>query len=1758
MTTERLPLTPAQRGLHFTHRLAGDTAVYHVPIALRVRGPLAREAVQRAVDTLLARHQALRTTVEESDGSGVQIVHPPEAAPRVEVRWYDDGPADVTGRALVPFDLAGGPLWRVEVVRLGPDEYAVILTFHHLVIDEPSATVLGHEFRAAYAGDPLPDPLPGSSYVDLCRVLRDRDDGDGLAYWRDRLGGGPLPVLPQEEDGAPATALYRGDRVRLAIAPSTVDTLNAFCVRHRVSPFMVFHAALAVLLYGWTGEPRVAVGTPMSSRPDDRYAETVGFFQNTVVLLSTVDSERSFADLVRASRRTVLEAVQYRHTPFETVVEAIRPARDTTRNPLFQAAMVYNRVKVENEWSLDGLGVEPLLFDWPMAPFDLTVTFVHERDAMRGDIAYDTSRFRRATIEGLGATLERLLPALLADADAPVAKAPQPQRLVPAPRRADPAVASRPGPREEVLSGLFREVLGVTDVGVDDDFFELGGHSLLAGRLVSRVRAVLDAELSLRDLFEAPTVAGLVARMRRTHEKPATRTVRPVRCPLSAAQRGLWFLHRLEGPSPTYNVPLVLRFAGTVDAPALDAALRDVVARHESLRTTFPEVDGEPCQVVVDPATCGFALTVVDVGDRDLEELLRAAVRHRFDLAAEMPMRAWLYRSADGTDALLLVLHHIASDGWSLGPLGRDMAAAYAARRAGRPPDWPEPAAQYIDFTLWQRDRLGTVDDPASLAARQAGFWRETLAGLPDELRLPVDRPRPPVASHRGATVDVDWDAGLHRAVIALARATNCTVFMVLQAALATLLCRLGAGTDIPLGAPSGNRGDDAFANLVGFAVNTLVLRTDVSGDPTFRELVGRVREADLAAFAAQDLPFEAVVEALNPPRSLARHSLFQVMYSLQHDPAADLRLPGITTTVGQTHTAVAKFDLSVLLHERAATAGIAGVVEYATDLFDRSTVDRIVDRLHRLLRQVTADPDRRLGELDLLDPDERDRVLVRWQGEEHPEPVLRWCDAVAHQASRTPGATAVVYGTASLTYATLDAHANRLARRLVADGVGPDQLVAVALPRSVDLLVALLAVHKAGGAYLLIDPDQPPARQETILRDAAPTVVLTDTDAPGFPDGDLGAPRSRPADAAYVLYTSGSTGTPKGVVVEHRALMRYLEYAVAEFPGLAGWVRVPTAIGFDLTVSGLLPPLMVGGCVDLGPLDGPRAQPVSFLKVTPSHLALLDWAPYGEVMFGGEVLTGAALRAWRAAYPDLMVVNEYGPTETTVGCTIHLLPPGRAVPDGPVPIGRPVWSTQVYVLDAYLAPVPVGVPGELYVAGGQLARGYLNRPGWTAERFQPDPYGPPGGRMYRTGDLGRWTTQGELEYLGRIDSQVKVRGHRVEPGEIEATLLRHNGVRAAAVTVDDRQRLVAYVVGDTDGLRDHVAAQLPAYLVPDAIVPLDALPLSPNGKLDRAALPAPRWARPAGRPPATGTEHALARLFADVLDAGEVGVDQSFFAIGGHSLLAVRLVARIRDELGRTVPVSALVAHPTVADLASTMDSATQTGPVAQLRTRHGPTATVALVHPVGGTLFCYGDLVDRLPDGLAVVGCERLPGTYPPEESLTAVAERHAAALDAAVPTGPLVLAGWSVGGVLAHAIAGRLVAAGRPVAGLSIVDSLATRTGADRARLRAEAARLRTGADPELTAAYGLAPDHGDADGLLDHWAHLLDLVAAYEPELVAVPARLFAARDNPGDLPDRIVASWSGLCGGLTVVPVPGNHLTVLRPPAVDALAAVFRE
>ncbi|MEU5958579.1 amino acid adenylation domain-containing protein [Streptomyces sp. NPDC047525] len=1037
--------------------------------------------------------------------------------------------------------------------------------------------------------------------------------------------------------------------------------------------------------------------------------------------------------------------------------------------------------------------------------------------------------------------------------------------------------------------------------------------------------------------------------------------------PLSFAQSRLWFLHRLEGPTATYNGPFVLRLEGALDTEALGAAVRDVTTRHESLRTLIVEdAEGTSEQLVLSPEEADFRFRVVDTAADVVDAAIDEAASEPFDLEAELPLRTTVFRVAPQEHVLVFVFHHIAADGASLAPFLRDLVSAYSARRQGNAPDWTPLPVQYRDYTLWQRQLLGDEADSDSVAAGQLDYWRKELAGVPQPVQLPLDRPRPTTADHRGGHVSFELEPKLLAGLGKLAAERGATAPMVAQAALAVLLHHLGAGDDLTIGSPIEGRADEQLDDLVGFFVNTWVLRVDVSKNPSFGDLVDQVRDRALGAYDNQDLPFERLAGLLNPDHSISYSPLFQVMLAWQF-MWQEIEMPGLLVTPVPVGTDTAKFDLffNIIPH---ASGRAYGRLEYATELFDHSTAESFVDRYVRVLRQVIADHRVRVGEVDLLAEDERDLLT---SVNETAEPVRGATvpELVTAQAMRTPNATAVVAGQTELSYGELNVRAARLATLLRERGVGPDVVVAVALQRTADLVVALLGVLKAGGAYLPIDPEYPAARMDLLLNTAEPALVLTDGETSAVlpecqvpvlhladlnvddPDGPVVAGsnvRIRPDNLAYVMYTSGSTGKPKGVCLTHATVsnaVRQVRSTARMEPGSR--MLGATSVSFDVSVFEIFAALAAGASVevvrDVLELAERDSWSGTTVNVVPRvFAALLDTVTkdpgsveldFHTVIFGGEPLTAELVHRVHQAFPEVRVVHGYGQTESFYFSTFEI--PPQSTETGVIPVGRPVANMGAYILGPELTPVPPGVTGELYAAG-LIARGYQHSGGATAERFVACPFGPAGERMYRTGDLALWDKNGQLKIVGRADSQVKVNGIRVEPTEIEMVLAQHPAVRQAVVTArkdhTGTTRLVGYVVlagaaggGDVDILQAHastadlrrfLAGRLPDYMVPAVLIMLDRLPWTTTGKLDQDALPEPEFAGAEYRAPRSDDERVLAEVYAGVLDAPQVGVDDDFFAVGGDSIRSLQVVARAKAR-GVAISTREIFEHRTVARLA-------------------------------------------------------------------------------------------------------------------------------------------------------------------------------------------------------------------------------------------------
>jgi amino acid adenylation domain-containing protein len=1131
-------------------------------------------------------------------------------------------------------------------------------------------------------------------------------------------------------------------------------------------------------------------------------------------------------------------------------------------------------------------------------------------------------------------------------------------------------------PIEEMLASTWACVLGIEQVGVHNNFFELGGHSLLATQVISRVRDTLAVELPLRSLFEAPTVASLAAHVENSLHSGSSMQAEPLLpiprsgdIPLSFAQARLWFLDQLQPNSAFYNIPIALRLSGQLNVAAIESSLNEIIRRHEVLRTNFTKVSGQPVQVIA--STLKLKLLQVDLqnlpkSEREIEaqRLATTEAERPFDLEREPLVRATVIQLGSAEYVFVLTAHHIIFDGWSVGVFYGELAALYEAFCTGKPKVLPELPVQYADFAVWKRHWL-----TGEILETQLNYWKQQLDGAPGLLELPADRPRPAVQTFRGAHQYVALPVELSEALANLSRRTGVTLFMTLYAAFGTLLYRYTGSSDIVVGTPVANRNRQEIEGLIGFFVNTLVLRTDLSGNPSFEQLLRRVREVTLGAYAHQDLPFEELVEALKPTRSLSHTPLFQVMFALQNAPMPSMELPDLTVSSFSFETPTAKFDLTLSMEN--TTSGLIGVWEYNSDLFDAATIARMTGHFQTLLEALVANPQQRVSELPLLTEAERQQMLVEWNNttKEYPQ------DKCIHQlfeeqVERSPNAVAVVFEGKQLTYRELNARANQLAHYLLSLGVGPEVLVGICVDRSLEMVVGLLGILKAGGAYVPLDPAYPPERLAFMLEDASVSVLLTKARlVESLPqhqartvylDGDWEASAHQvqsnlisgvtPDNLAYVIYTSGSTGRPKGVAIEHHSAVALLAWAKEIFASedFAG-VLASTSICFDLSVFELFVPLSWGGKVILAEnalslSTLPAAQEVTLINTVPSAIAELVRAkgvPASAriVNLAGEPLHNQLVQQIYQQDTIQQVFNLYGPSEDTTYSTFALVKKGSSI----VTIGCPIANTQIYLLDEKLQPVPIGVPGELYIGGDGLARGYLNRPDLTAEKFIPNPFSnEPGSRLYKTGDLACYLPDGNIKFIGRIDNQVKIRGFRIELGEIEAVLAQHPDVLQAVVIVREdnpgNKYLAAYLVPKLEALspaspptiselRSFLKAKLPDYMIPGAFVFLEAMPLTPNGKIDRRALPAPdtshRELEDKFVAPSTPTEEIVAAIWAEVLGLQQVGINDNFFDLGGHSLLATQIISRIREAFKIELPLRHLFEAPTIASLGHSIETA-------------------------------------------------------------------------------------------------------------------------------------------------------------------------------------------------------------------------------------------
>ena len=1399
-------------------------------------------------------------------------------------------------------------------------------------------------------------------------------------------------------------------------------------------------------------------------------------------------------------------------------------------------------------------------------------------------------------------------------------------------------------PVEELLHAIWAQVLRTDgdQIGVHDDFFMAGGHSLLAMQVIARIHAVLGCDLPVRAIFEARTIAALGARVTRALALESSGTSgarpeavspepapadRPSPLPLSFAQRQLWFLDRLETSGSSYHVDLGWRLRGALDVRALTNALSAVVARHEILRTVFPSRAGVPEQVVL-PAE-PVALQEIDLRDAPLdaqplalERIAREEAARPFDLARGPLLRATLVRLDASDHALILAVHHIICDGWSVDVICRELSELYATGAAGRPAALPPVQLQYADYTIWQRQQLesGVWDGDRS-------YWSDRLTGAPT-LDLSGDRPRPATRTTRGGRVVRTVAADRARAIGNIGWTHGLTLHMTLLAAFSVLLARQTGSTDVVIGSPVAGRSRLALEDLVGFVANVLALRVSLAGDPTVAELLGRVRDVMLEAYAHAELPFEALVEGLRLPRDPSRTPIFQTMLVLQGRGSSELKLPGVRSDLLPIQEGTSKFDLLVAAHE--SDDGLRLDIEYNADLFDRTTIDRLADRFDTILDAFTTRTATPISELPLMSDAERQLVVNTWNDTAHDYPR----DATIHElfaalASKGPDDVVVIQGDRRLTRQQIDAEASVLARRLQTAGVGPGDVVGVCCARSPRMVVALLAILKAGTAYLPISPRDPVERQVFILRDAGARVVVTE---PGFiqavrdtapeieavdlrdvgaeTDGTVVATSVSSDAAAYIMYTSGSTGRPKGVVVPHRAVIR-LAYGLDRVAGrpLGRFLQF-SPLAFDASTFDLWVPLLRGGCCVLFEGDDVPAidaiaqaiqrHDIECLWLTAALFnTIVDTRPDAlagvrDLFVGGETLSPGHVARAQRALPGVRLINGYGPTEATTFTCCHVIdrPCDEAAP---IPIGRPLGNTRVLILDEHGQVLPIGIAGELHIGGDGLARGYWRRPELTARKFVSHPLaGPPDGLLYKTGDRARWRADGTIEFLGREDRQIKLRGFRIELEEIEAQLRRHPGVAQAVVDVrrgGANDVLEAFVAPshharlEASGLRSFLGARLPDYMVPARVAILDELPLTPNGKIDRASLPDLSESPADDSRPRPAIEQTLAATWAETLGTAPRSMHEDFFEAGGHSLLAVTMLARVEAALGLTLPISTLFHAPTIALLARAIEEATPIGRRVLVGLQpSGAGPAIVFVHPLGGEVWSYVPLARRLAPDFPSFGLQ-LPDfdTRAPYPTLEAIATIYADALQREVP-GPYAIAGYSSGATIAFEMAQQLQARGaavqllvsldgglpnrgpapggwRPIArGAANLlqwiryDLLVTPPTQTASRVWAKLAHVTNGAP-----AFEIRDERGVPVRRPPSFSQHYAAVFRYRPRVYHGHVMVVKARARPLAGPFEPDLGWRRMVSGpVSVVAVPGSHETFLREPYVRRVAEEIRD
>ncbi len=1704
--TETFPLSPVQRGVWLDAQRDPSSSAYHISARLVARQPLDLERLKETGAAICSLHPQLSISIDArgtepmqitAPGSGIDVQHFPHTW-----RTNEERERAIERFRREPFSLHDGPLFRASLWDGPGGEQDLILAWHHLAADAWSFTVLLDDFVSLYYGRGEP-PDRAAGYADFVRWYEARLAGPhaeaDFEYWRRELSGVvPLRLLSvdhQSDEG------MRGGETLPVPIPSPLAGWQEW------TPFELFLSAFVVLLRAHTAQDDVSIVIPLLGRPGAAYLSVVGHFANVAVIRVDLSSTRTFRDLLAAVHRKIRGAMAHQFIPYPVLVQKLNLADPS--GPVTVTDAYCGQIKLPR-------GLEPVPAGRPGAlslhsaeqlgsPWGLMLELIESATSSSASLRCRHEIYQAGLAHDVAVQLERILEAVRRDPDMAVTDLSWlsvEERATIRSRRS----RREPGPRaspialprtetERALWQIWAEVLGTEALGVDDNFFAIGGRSLKAAQVIARARERFRLALPITVLFEKKTIRELAAYVDSQSIRPRYKIQRPSARPplgggslLSYSQERMWFMSRLAPESAAYNIHVCLRLRREIDVASLEAAFRGVQLRHEILRTTFHETRGTPVQIV--GAAPVSHLQIVDLsemsvaeGEIEAKRTAEAAIVRPFDLEQGPLVRLMLLRLAQGQSVVVLNVHHIVADQWSLGILAREIEALYSASRRSQPAPLDPLTCQYRDYAAWQRETL-----TAKALDVHAPYWLDRLAGV-GNLELPCDRPRPTVQTDRGAVVRHPLSAGDLRRLRALCEAHGVTPYMFFLSCFVVVLCRYTGSRDLVVGMPVANRIPPFTEALIGTFINTLALRLALEGIETFDLLLARVRDRVLEALEHQDYPFELLVQRLNPLRDPSHPPVVQVMVDTVDIPMGDTLREQLGAEPFLLGAMGVQFDL-------ALSIDLDYVREFAlyynTDLFEAETAGRVLEHCAAVFRAALDDPKQPLSAIPMLSEVERRTIIHEWNATKRQLALdVSLPVHLARVASTRTEQTAVLFEDQRYTYGELFDRAHSYAAGIRAQLRAAGSVIGTFLSRGPRSLCSLLGIMESGAAYVPLDPTYPRARLEQMLEQSGAKAVITERALEGriglgralplfvedlenqLPSGGCPEPpvASSPGDLAYIIYTSGSTGNPKGVEIPQRALVNLL-FSMKETLGFRpdDALLAVTPLSFDISGLEMYLPLLCGGSIVMAaqeagadPLalqDLLSAQHVTVMQATPATWRMLLEAGWSGrlrmIMSGGEAFPPELVKPLLEHCDELW--NLYGPTETTIWSTAWRVTGARS----PLPIGRPIANTQVHILDDRLEPVPVGAHGDIYIGGLGLARGYHGQQELTDAVFVPHPWRP-GERLYRTGDRGRYLSDGTIECLGRADGQVKLHGHRIELGEVERTLNAHPAVRQAVCVAADYgagdARLVAYCVpADPDAglppaadLQQHVAAALPLYMVPAVYLPLADLPLTASGKIDRRALPDPRAStRGSAQPPQTPTEEAVRAIWYEVLSASDIGVEDNFFALGGHSLSAVRLVTRINAAYGADLTLSAFFLDPTIRGVSRIVDAGGATQPKRletdvlfpmQPKGNRPPLFLVAGVHSVEDGMYRYlANLVRHIGLHQPVYGL-RPRGLVRPSPfygGVTEMAADYVAQVRMAQPHGPYRLAGECVGGVVAYEMARQLHAAGEKVECLVLLDT------------------------------------------------------------------------------------------------------------------------